>query len=151
MGPSSVTLHSTLDNLPLTAQALLQHASDQRIWLFEGEMGAGKTTLIKALCAQLGVQDTVTSPTFSLIHEYATAAGEAIYHFDFYRIFHEEEALALDCAAYFDSGSYCFIEWPSNIPSLIPPAYCQVSLTTQPEGQRWLRMGLHGSESSSTA
>ena len=144
MDTTSLTVQSTLDKLPATAKTLLHHAGKQKVWLFEGEMGAGKTTLIKALCVQLGVQDTVTSPTFSLIHEYATAAGEAIYHFDFYRICHEEEALALDCAAYFDSGSYCFIEWPSNIPSLIPLAYCQVSLTTQPEGQRRLHMELHG-------
>ncbi len=144
MDQPSLTLHSTLDSLPATAQTLLHHVGGQRIWLFEGEMGAGKTTLIKALCAQLGVRDNVTSPTFSLIHEYTTAAGEPIYHFDFYRIHHEEEALALDCTAYFDSGSYCFIEWPTKIPSLIQPAHCKVSLTTQPDGQRILRMGLHG-------
>ena len=145
MALPGLTLHSTLANLSATARALLQHAAGQRIWLFEGEMGAGKTTLIKALCAQLGVQDTVTSPTFSLVQEYATGAGEAVYHFDFYRIHHEEEALALDCAAYFDSGSYCFIEWPSKLPSLITPVHCKVDLTIQPKGQRLLHMQLHGS------
>ena len=151
MDQPSLTLHSTLDNLPATAQALLHHAGRQRIWRFEGEMGAGKTTLIKALCAQLGVRDTVTSPTFALIHEYATASGAAIYHFDFYRIQHEEEALALDCTTYFESGSYCFIEWPTKIHNLIPSVHCQVSLTVQPDGHRMLRMSLHGIERSSTA
>lgn len=151
MASSDLTLYSTLDRLPAAAQALLHHAGKQKVWLFEGELGAGKTTLIKALCAQLGVQDTVSSPTFALIHEYATAAGVPVYHFDFYRIQREEEAVDLDCAAYFASGSYCFVEWPSKIPGLIPPAHYQVSLTTQPDGQRLLRMQLHGLESASMA
>ncbi|MEL6358664.1 MAG: tRNA (adenosine(37)-N6)-threonylcarbamoyltransferase complex ATPase subunit type 1 TsaE, partial [Bacteroidota bacterium] len=116
MDTNTLTLLSTLDQLPGIARQLLQHAGSQKIWLFEGEMGAGKTTLIKALCVELGVQDTVNSPTFSIVHEYATARGMPVYHFDFYRLQHEEEALALDCMAYFESGYYCFIEWPTKIP-----------------------------------
>lgn len=139
-----LTLLSTPDQLPGIARQLLNYAEDQKIWLFEGEMGAGKTTLIKALCAELGVQDTVSSPTFSIVHEYATAKGMPVYHFDCYRLRHEEEALELDCMAYFESGYYCFIEWPTKIPSLIPSTHCQISLTVQSDGHRLLRMNLHG-------
>jgi tRNA threonylcarbamoyladenosine biosynthesis protein TsaE len=142
MNQLSHTLHSTLDDLSVTAQALLHHAGSQKVWLLEGAMGAGKTTLIKALCAQLGVLDNVTSPTFSLVHEYAMASGEAVYHFDFYRIRCEEEALDLDCTAYFESGSYCFIEWPTKIYSLIPPAYCKVHLIARPDDRRMLHIHL---------
>lgn len=111
-------------------------------------MGAGNTTLIRALCAQLGVRDNVSSPTFSLVHEYAAASGEVIYHFDFYRVRYEEEALDLDCMAYFESGSYCFIEWPTKIYSLIPPGYCQVGLIVQSDGCRMLHMHLVEEETS---
>lgn len=143
MDSSGYTCCSILNNLPATAKDLLNRAGKQRIWLFEGEIGAGKTTLIKALCRQLGVKDLVTSPTFSLIHDYTSASCEPVYHFDFYRIHHEEEALALDCAAYFDSGSYCFIEWPSKIPNLIPPVHCQLQFVTRSDFQRLLCMKFH--------
>ena len=142
MNRHSLTLHSTLATLPTIAQTLLQNGGSERIWLLEGEMGAGKTTLIRELCAQLGVQDNVHSPTFSLVHEYATATGGPIYHFDFYRIAHEEEALDLDCTAYFESGSYCFIEWPTKIKHLHPAKYCRVNITTQSASQRTLQVTL---------
>ena len=144
MHPSGHTLYSTLDNLSSTAQALINYADRHRVWLLEGAMGAGKTTLIRALCARLGVQDNVTSPTFSLVQEYVTASGEPIYHFDFYRIGHEEEALELDCTAYFESGSYCFIEWPTQIPNLLPAAYCKVSMTAQPDASRVVYINVTG-------
>jgi len=105
-------------------------------------MGTGKTTLIRALCARLGVLDNVTSPTFSLVHEYAMASGEAVYHFDFYRIRCEEEVQDLDCAAYFESGSYCFIEWPSKLYHLIPPVYFRVRLMVQSDDRRALHIHL---------
>lgn len=146
MDTPTLTLHSTLGQLSGIARQLLHHAGEQKIWLLEGEMGAGKTTLIKALCAELGVQDTVNSPTFSIVHEYATAAGVPVYHFDFYRIHNEEEALALDCMAYLESGHYCFIEWPTKIPSLIPPTHCKIALAAQSDGSRLLHMKLYGGE-----
>jgi tRNA threonylcarbamoyladenosine biosynthesis protein TsaE len=136
MNLPSRTLYSTLDNLPVAAEALLRHAGGTRVWLLEGAMGAGKTTVIRALCAQLGVLDNVTSPTFSLVHEYAMVSGEAVYHFDCYRICREEEALDLDCATYFESGNYCFVEWPTKICNLIPSAYFKVSLAVRPNGSR---------------
>ena len=143
MNATTFRLYSTLDQLPAIAQKLLQHANEQKIWLFDGEMGAGKTTLIKALCAELGVQDTVNSPTFSIVHEYATAAGLPVYHFDFYRIHDEGEAIDLDCMAYFKSGSHCFIEWPSKIAGLIPPVHCAISLAPQANGNRLLRVSVY--------
>ena len=139
MDSSSSTFYSTLSSLPTTAQTLLHHAGEQRVWCLEGPLGAGKTTLVRALCAQLGVQDNVTSPTFSLVQEYATASGTPVYHFDFYRLHEEEEAWALDCTTYFDSGSYCFIEWPSKVLQLLPPAHYQVHLTVLPDGCRQLQ------------
>lgn len=105
-------------------------------------MGTGKTTLIRALCARLGVLDNVTSPTFSLVHEYAMASGEAVYHFDFYRICCEEEGLDLDFAAYFDSGSYCFIEWPERVRNIIPFTYCKIGVVVQSPGSRILHVTL---------
>jgi tRNA threonylcarbamoyladenosine biosynthesis protein TsaE len=142
MNRPSRTFHSTLGNLPATARALLSHAGGKKVWLLEGAMGAGKTTLIRALCTQLGVQDNVSSPTFSLVHEYAAASGEAIYHFDFYRILREEEALDLDCMAYFESGSYCFIEWPEKVRNMIPFTYCKIGFVVQSPGNRILHVTL---------
>lgn len=140
MHAARLTLSSTLDSLPLVAQHLLQYAKGHKVWLLHGEMGAGKTTLIKALCAKLGVKDIVNSPTFSIVQEYATEAGVPVYHFDFYRIQDEEEAL--DCISYFESGHYCFIEWPSKIASLAPPQHCKLSLRSQPDGSRLIHMQL---------
>jgi tRNA threonylcarbamoyladenosine biosynthesis protein TsaE len=138
----SLTLCSTLDNLPAVAEALLRHAGETKVWLLEGAMGAGKTTVIRALCAQLGVLDNVTSPTFSLVHEYATVSGEAVYHFDFYRTCREEEVLDLDCTTYFERGRYCFVEWPNKIAHWTLPAYCKVSLAVQPNGSRVFHLQL---------
>lgn len=105
--------------LPSIAHRLLQEAGDKKVWLFFGEMGVGKTTLIKALCEELGVKDTTSSPTFSIVNEYEGAEGP-IYHFDFYRIRSEQEAWDLGYEEYFYSGQYCFVEWPELIPSLLP-------------------------------
>jgi len=142
MNQTGRTIYSTLDDLTATAQALLQYAGGQRVWLLEGTMGAGKTTLVKALCAQLGVRDNVTSPTFSLVHEYEAAAGAFIYHFDFYRIQREEEILDLDCTAYFACGRYCFVEWPEKLGALTPPTYCKIRFAVQSNGCRALHVTL---------
>ena len=138
----SYTLYSTLEDLSATVQTLLHHAGKQKLWLLTGSMGVGKTTLVKAFCTQLGVLDYVTSPTFSIIHEYTNASGEAIYHFDFYRIRHASEAIDLDCIAYFESGSYCFIEWPEKVRNVIPAAYCEICFSVQPRGDRILHVTL---------
>lgn len=109
------------------AGELLTFAGDQKIFLFYGNMGAGKTTFIKELCAQLGVTEPVTSPTFSIVNEYVGADAQ-VYHFDFYRLKNQEEALDMGYEEYFYSGNYCLIEWPEKIPDLLPLHYIKVSI-----------------------
>lgn len=123
---------SGIEELEKTASEIVKFAGDLKFWILKGDMGAGKTTLIKAVCKHLGVTDNVTSPTYSIINEYVTESGQAIYHFDFYRIKDESEALDIGVDEYFDSGKYCFVEWPSKIPSMLPESnflYVSISLT----------------------
>jgi len=110
----------TLDQLPSIASKLIAYAKEQKNILFYAEMGAGKTTLIKEIIRQLGVTDNVSSPSFSLVNEYLTNTNEKIYHFDFYRIEVEEEALDIGIEDYFYQNAWCFIEWPQNIDSYLP-------------------------------
>ena len=121
----------TLATLP-AATAWLKtqiEAADCSIIAFEGEMGAGKTTLIRALCAALGVEDDVSSPTFALVNEYRDGQDRPVYHFDFYRIDSVEEAVRMGAAEYLDSGYLCLIEWPTRIASLLPLERLLVELT----------------------
>ncbi len=119
----------SLSNLPDAAIQLLSFAANQRIFLFHGEMGAGKTTLIKALCKQLGIDATVTSPTFSIVNEYA-GSGATLYHFDFYRLKNQSEAFDMGYEEYFYSGAYCFVEWPEKITDLLPEHYLRINIKT---------------------
>ncbi|GAB3520097.1 tRNA (adenosine(37)-N6)-threonylcarbamoyltransferase complex ATPase subunit type 1 TsaE [Emticicia fontis] len=109
-----------LKDLEEIAKKIIRQAEDKTIWIFAGEMGAGKTTLIKALCKELGVLSAVQSPTFSIVNEYLTTDGETIYHFDFYRLKRESEALDFGIEEYFDSGNICLLEWAEKIESLLP-------------------------------
>lgn len=118
---------AALTELPAAAQSLLSFAGNQKIFLFYGNMGAGKTTFIKALCEQLGVKEPVTSPTFSIVNEYAGNADK-VYHFDFYRLKNQDEALDMGYEEYFYSGNYCLIEWPEKIADLLPEHYVKVSI-----------------------
>jgi len=102
------------------ASDILQELPASRVFLFSGQMGSGKTTLIKQLCRVLGVTDNVNSPTFTLVNEYATSGGEPVYHFDLYRLEKETEALDFGMEDYLCSGHYCFIEWPEKAPLLMP-------------------------------
>ncbi|PRY13273.1 tRNA threonylcarbamoyladenosine biosynthesis protein TsaE [Pontibacter ummariensis] len=126
---------SSLEDLPAAASVLLEHAKGTSTLLFEGPMGAGKTTLIKEVCKQLGVQENVSSPTFALVNEYETGSGNLIYHFDFYRIQEEREALDIGALEYFDSGQLCLVEWPSMIPNLLPEHYLLVVLQPSNNGE----------------
>ncbi len=110
----------TLDQLPNIANKVIKHAKDTKVVLFYAEMGAGKTTLIKEIIKKLGVTDNVSSPTFSLVNEYQNNDNELIYHFDFYRIEDENEALNIGIEEYFYSESWCFIEWPQHIDGFLP-------------------------------
>jgi tRNA threonylcarbamoyladenosine biosynthesis protein TsaE len=102
------------------ASDILQEIPASRVFLFSGQMGSGKTTLIKQLCKVLGVTDNVNSPTFTLVNEYATSGGEPVYHFDLYRLEKETEALDFGMEDYLCSGHYCFIEWPEKASQLMP-------------------------------
>ncbi|WP_303311382.1 tRNA (adenosine(37)-N6)-threonylcarbamoyltransferase complex ATPase subunit type 1 TsaE [Hymenobacter sp. BT730] len=117
--PLSIDI-SSLAALPAAAAQLRAALGSHTLILFEGEMGAGKTTLIKALCENLGVQDDVSSPTFSLVNEYRNGQNQPIYHFDFYRIDDPADALRMGALEYFDSGYLCLIEWPSRVEALLP-------------------------------
>jgi tRNA threonylcarbamoyladenosine biosynthesis protein TsaE len=113
------------------AKELLDFADSQKIFCLFGEMGAGKTTFVKALCKALGVLDLVSSPTFSIVNEYATEKGEAVFHFDFYRIRNLEEAYDIGYENYFFSGDYCFIEWPEKIESLLNFPKADIFITSE--------------------
>ncbi len=104
----------------IVAKKLLKTFPGKRVFAFYGEMGAGKTTLIKGICNYLGVLDTVTSPTFSIVNEYQTREGGIVYHFDFYRISKIEEVMDMGYEEYFFSSNYCFVEWPEKIENLLP-------------------------------
>lgn len=106
--------------LPQVAQQILTAFGNRKVILFYGEMGVGKTTLIKQLCKQLGVEEATTSPTFSIVNEYLANTDQPIYHFDFYRIEEEAEVFDLGYEDYFYSDNYCFVEWPEKIPNLLP-------------------------------
>jgi len=117
-------------------EVLAQNIKD--IILFHGQMGAGKTTFIKALAKQLGVTDMTGSPTFSLVNEYGTADGKTLYHFDLYRINSGEEAYDMGIDEYFYSGNLCFIEWPEKTPNLIPLDHTAITIKTLQDGRRQL-------------
>jgi len=133
----------SLAELPQAARAFATFLSQNpsvSVVIFEGEMGAGKTTFIKAICQELGVTDAVSSPTFSIVNEYETANGKRLYHFDFYRIEEEQEALDIGTLEYFDSGNLCLIEWPTKIPNLLPDHFLQVTISASPSGQRFITL-----------
>ncbi len=120
-----------IDQLAQTARQIIDFAGDEKVWLFEGAMGVGKTTLIKAICHALGVQDVVNSPTFALVNEYRNKEDRIFYHFDFYRINSLEEALNIGAEEYFYSGHHCFVEWPSQVESLIPERNLRIRLALE--------------------
>lgn len=117
-----------LNELDVLAREILKAAGNERIFAFYGEMGAGKTTLIKALCSALESEVTATSPTFSIVNEYQTKNNQHIYHFDCYRIDDEEEAADIGLEEYFYSGHYCFIEWPEKIAGFLPETFLKLEL-----------------------
>ncbi|MGR6087160.1 MAG: tRNA (adenosine(37)-N6)-threonylcarbamoyltransferase complex ATPase subunit type 1 TsaE [Arcticibacter sp.] len=120
--------HSLAD-LPDVASDLIAQLPDQRVFLLFGEMGVGKTTLIKSLCSALGVADTVNSPTFTLVNEYLDVHGDPVYHFDLYRLEKESEALDFGMEDYLCSGHYCFIEWPEKAARLMPEDAARIKIT----------------------
>lgn len=129
----------TIDEIESVAkQIIAQHP--EKVILFHGEMGVGKTTLIKQLCKTLGVNSATSSPTFSLVNEYETTTNQIVYHFDFYRLKTEMEALDIGADDYFYSGNWCFIEWAEKIPNLIPEEHSVVTIELRPDGKRNLKL-----------
>lgn len=128
-----------LENLSEAANALIEAIDDDRIFLFEGEMGSGKTTFIAELCRQLGADDDFGSPTFSLVNEYEDSNGNPIYHFDLYRIDSPQEALDMGVEEYFNSGNLCLVEWPDRLGSLAPEDARTVTISVNPDGSRSLK------------
>ncbi|MBO5771104.1 MAG: tRNA (adenosine(37)-N6)-threonylcarbamoyltransferase complex ATPase subunit type 1 TsaE [Alistipes sp.] len=114
-----ITIHSTSE-LPEVAQAVIESLDGRSVVAFVGEMGAGKTTLISAIMEYLQSADTVTSPTFALVNQYFTGEGDAVYHFDFYRINSIAEAFDMGYEEYFYSGDLCLVEWPERVEQLLP-------------------------------
>lgn len=129
----------SLADLDNAASEIISLAFNNRIFLFYGDMGAGKTTLIKSLCKQLGTNDNVASPTFSIVNEYVAPKGN-IYHFDFYRLKTQTEAMDMGFEEYLYSGNYCFIEWPEKIPDLLPLHYISVKITVTGDNERHINI-----------
>ena len=117
-----------IGQLPEVARKLLEGFPEERFFAFFGKMGVGKTTLIKELCAALGVEDNVCSPTFAIVNEYSTGDKEPVYHFDFYRLKNLSEAYDLGYEEYFYSGCYCFTEWTEKVEELLPEQYVRVEI-----------------------
>ena len=120
---------SGLSDLPDVAEEIIASLDRRNVVAFFGPMGAGKTTLIREICAQLGSTDTVTSPTFALINRYDTAEGNPIFHFDFYRIERPEEAFDMGYEEYFYSDGLCLVEWPEKVAELLPDEVMKITIT----------------------
>lgn len=129
---------SDLAGMELVAKELLRHCQPRRVLCLHGDLGAGKTTLVKAMCKELGVVNPVQSPTFSIVNEYVDARGEPVYHFDFYRLRRVEEAYDLGYEQYLYSGYFCFIEWPEQVEGLPMPEKGDVYIEVC-DGERTIR------------
>lgn len=129
-------LLKNLSDLDIVARKFVENMGNRNVFAFYGEMGAGKTTFIKAICSVLGVTETITSPTFSIVNEYEKSEGVPIFHFDFYRIKNIEEAYDFGYEDYFYSGHLCFIEWPELVEPLLPENVVKVQIVIEDNGQR---------------
>lgn len=129
-----------IDSIREAARQFVATTGENTVFAFYGKMGAGKTTFIKAVCEELGVEDVITSPTFAIVNEYRSdTTGELIYHFDFYRIKKIEEVYDMGYEDYFYSGALCFIEWPELIEELLPEEAVKVTIEENADGSRIVR------------
>ena len=127
---------TSLDNIREAAKAFLASMGTSKVVAFYGKMGAGKTTFIKAICEELGVEDVITSPTFALVNEYTAGNGAPVYHFDFYRIKRLDEVYDMGYEDYFYGGNLCLLEWPELIEDILPDDAMRVSIMEQEDGSR---------------
>ncbi len=126
----------SLDTIHKTAREFINQIGDHTVFAFNGIMGAGKTTFIKAICEEMGVKETINSPTFSIVNEYEAADKRIIFHFDCYRINKIQEALDLGAEEYLYSGNLCFIEWSENIAPILPDSIINVDIEEEENGKR---------------
>ncbi len=132
----------SLDKIDEASLEFIRAMGDNTVFAFHGDMGAGKTTFIKAICENLGVSDTINSPTFAIVNEYRSDSGELIYHFDFYRINKIEEVFDFGYEDYFYSGSLCFIEWPEKVDTLLPKDTVNVYVKVQEDASREVSLSI---------
>ena len=125
-----------LTNIECVARQFVEEQSDGRVFAFYGQMGAGKTTFIAAVCKVLGIEEPVNSPTFAIVNEYVADNGETVYHFDCYRLNTLRDALNIGIEEYFASGNICFIEWAENIEELLPADTVRVNIVVEDDGSR---------------
>jgi len=135
----TLTIEST-KNIHDTARQFIDVMGERTVFAFNGKMGAGKTTFIKAICEVMGVKETVNSPTFSIVNEYEASDGRIIYHFDCYRIKNTQEALDLGAEEYLYSGNLCFIEWSENMAPLLPDTLVNVDIEEMEDGRREVKI-----------
>jgi tRNA threonylcarbamoyladenosine biosynthesis protein TsaE len=125
-----------LSEISKSAEIIIDLCRDLRVWVFQGAMGAGKTTLIRAVCEALKIQGPVSSPTFSIVNEYTGEYGDPVFHFDFYRIENPLEAIEIGIEEYFSSGSYCFVEWAEKIPMFLPDKFALITIESDHQEKR---------------
>jgi tRNA threonylcarbamoyladenosine biosynthesis protein TsaE len=127
--------------LPQVAKALLNSFPESRVFAFKADMGTGKTTFIKALCRELGVNEAMSSPTFSIVNEYRESNGESVFHFDFYRLKSTEEAFEAGLHELLRSGNYCFVEWPESAPEILPEETIIVTISLENQSRVFIADG----------
>ena len=131
---------NSLDDIKEVARTFLAEIHGNKLIAFYGHMGAGKTTFVKALCEELGVEDVVNSPTFAIVNEYTDREGESVFHFDFYRIKSLEEAFGIGFDNYMESGCFCFMEWPEKVEEILPEETLRVEISEQEDGTRLIKI-----------
>lgn len=131
-----------IEDYPRAAKEFVKHMDKGLLFAFYGKMGSGKTTLIKSICKELGVEDAVNSPTFAIVNEYGARNGETIYHFDFYRIKSLEEVYNMGYEEYLYGDAYCFMEWPELVEELLPEECIRVDINEESDGRRKVRIAI---------
>lgn len=140
MSAETIIRIEKLEDYPTAARQFIAAMQGERIFAFYGKMGTGKTTLIKSICEEMGVEDCINSPTFAIVNEYVSGDEETIFHFDFYRIKSIAEVYNMGYEEYIYSDAYCFMEWPELIEELLPEETVKVYITEESDGTRTVRM-----------